>query len=35
MNIGMKIAFMQMNDPTKCSRPSRSFNMRPVTFGNQ
>ena len=35
MNIGIKTTLMLMNEPQKWIRPSRSFILRPVAFGNQ
>jgi len=35
MNIGMKITFMNTNEPQKWMRPSVSFIIRPVALGNQ
>ena len=35
MNIGVKMTFMQTNEPTKWILPSVSFIIRPVAFGNQ
>jgi hypothetical protein len=33
--IGANVALKKMNVLQKCSRPSRSSNIRPVIFGNQ